>query len=89
MPPSHLFDYEVHPEVGASGSYFSPSLVGSQAVAATAALTIEGGPDPPYTSDGEHIVVLTDSFRPTDHAIEQELLAAPFTWSGKTDVEMK
>lgn len=33
-------------------------------------------------------MVLTDFFRSIDHAIEQELLVGPFTWSGESDAEM-
>lgn len=86
IPPTHFFDYELHPLPGSEGTYFYHSHVGFQAVTCAGALIVTEPPGvaPPYVYDDERTLLLSDVFNKTDEAIEAGLTATPFAWSGET-----
>lgn len=83
IPPHHFFDYEVHPELNDSGTYFYHSHVGFQMSTASGALIVEDVGKPPYEYDEERVILLGDYFARSDTSIEHGLTAQPFEWSGE------
>ncbi|KAH6981711.1 ascorbate oxidase [Ilyonectria sp. MPI-CAGE-AT-0026] len=84
IPPGHFFDYELHPELGDSGTYFYHSHVGVQAITASGPLIVEDCGKPPYHYDEERILQWNDFFNQTDEQLEAGLEAVPFVWTGET-----
>ncbi|SMQ52027.1 unnamed protein product [Zymoseptoria tritici ST99CH_1A5] len=84
IPPKNYFDYELHPLLSESGTYFYHSHVGFQASTSNGPLIVLDKGNPPYQYDEERIVHITDHFKKNDSSIEQGLIATNFTWSGET-----
>lgn len=85
IPPGHYFDYELHPEIGQTGTYFYHSHVRFQSVSAIGPLIVtttnrsdDGGPK--YE---ERIMMITELYNRTDQSIVTGLVANPFQWSGE------
>ncbi|CAK4004976.1 L-ascorbate oxidase [Lecanosticta acicola] len=85
IPCQHFFDYEVHPTEDEPGTYFYHSHVGFQAVSASGPLIVEDCKPLPYQYDEEQVILLSDYFNATDHAIETDLLSTPFVWPGEVN----
>jgi L-ascorbate oxidase len=85
IAPHSCFDYEIHPEIEDSGTYFYHSHVGFQAASAAGPLIIEDFGPPPFEYDEERIVFLQDYFNKSDDTIEAGLKATPFVWSGEVN----
>lgn len=85
IAPHQCFDYEIHPELEDSGTYFYHSHIGFQAMTAAGPLIVDDAAAPPYDYDEERIVFLQDYYNKTDEQIENGLIATPFVWSGEVN----
>ncbi|KAJ4992343.1 L-ascorbate oxidase [Stagonosporopsis vannaccii] len=85
IAPHQCFDYEIHPEVDDSGTYFYHSHIGFQAMTAAGPLIVDDAAEPPYEYDEERIIFLQDYYNKTDEEIEHGLTATPFVWSGEVN----
>jgi L-ascorbate oxidase len=85
IPPKNYFDYELHPLLKESGTYFYHSHVGFQAGTSSGPLIVADRSEPPYAYDGERIVFIQDHFKKDDLTIEAGLRSENFTWSGETN----
>ncbi|KAK5204324.1 hypothetical protein LTR41_010060 [Exophiala xenobiotica] len=82
IPPGHFFDYELYPPADMAGTLFYHSHVGFQAMTASGPLIVNDASAPPYPYDDELILFIGDFYPEEDEAIEAQLTAVPYTWTG-------